>query len=168
MSDAPSAGVDGRFLRSALALDGWMRARDYAGWDPFDILVSPVIRALSFGLRWPAVAWTQLGKRLPARARPLLGVPALRNAKGVGLALAAHVRLYEATGDESHRERAAGFVDWLASHAARDQPGRGWGYPFPWANRAFRAPAGTPASVPTAFIGDALLDAADRLGIGRA
>ena len=78
-----------------------MRARDYAGYDPFDMLSSPVVSALSLRSRWLAVAWTQLGKRSPLDVRTLLGVPAARNAKGIGLSLAAHVRLAQVTEDEA-------------------------------------------------------------------
>jgi len=150
----------GRWLQAARALDDWMRARNFAGHDPFDLLASPLVRRLCFGLRWPAVAWTQLGKRSPVQLRGVLRVPRQRNPKGIGLVLAAYVRLLRATGDAAYLARAADLVAWLSAVARREYGGAGWGYPFPWANRAFQVPAHTPASVPTAFIGHALFDAA--------
>lgn len=161
------AAVDagrGRWLDAALTLDRWMRSRDYAGHDPHDLLSSPVARRLCFGSRWLAVAWTQLGKRSPWQLRPLLRVPPARNPKGIGLVVAAHVRLAEATGDARHRDAARRLADWLDASVAAGYPGAGWGYPFPWANRDFFAPAGTPSSVVTAFVGHALLDAAEAFG----
>ncbi|HEX6938351.1 MAG TPA: hypothetical protein VF158_02990 [Longimicrobiales bacterium] len=160
----PASADREAWLRAALSLDDWMRARDYAGYDPHDLLASPLVRALCFGSRWLAVAWTQLGKRSRVQLRPLLGVRPARNAKGIGLVVAAHVRLYEATADARHRETARRLVDWLRGAATTGADGAGWGYPFPWANRDFYAPAGTPSSVVTAFVGHALLDAADAFG----
>ena len=154
----------GRWLDAALALDDWMRARDYAGHDPHDLLSSPLVRALSLGNRWLAVAWTQLGKRSRIDLRPLLGVRPARNTKGIGLVLASYVRLHAATGDERFREDARRLVEWLGGGSSRGGVGAAWGYPFPWANRDFHAPAGTPSSVVTSFVAHALLDAADAFG----
>lgn len=158
-----AGGGPGLWLSAARELDAWMAERDYAGYDPHDFLASPFLRATTLGSRWVGVAWTQLGKRLPIQLRPLLGVPRMRNAKGIGLVLGAKVRLAESTGEERYRAEAAELVGWLArDDVVRDG---GWGYPFPWSNRDFKAPAGTPSSVATAFVGHALLDAADRLGL---
>lgn len=168
------------WLAAARSLDRWMAARDYAGHDPHDFLASGLVRATTLGSRWAAVAWTQAGRRLPVQLRPALRVPKARNAKGIGLVLAAQVRLAEAEADDpggkgdaigsagDRAARARELVAWLDSTADRSHGGAGWGYPFPWANRDFMAPAGTPSSVATAFIGHALLDAADRLGMEEA
>lgn len=160
-----AAGANGGiWLRTALELDAWMRERDYAGHDPHDVLSSPLVRTLCFGSRWLAVAWTQLGKRSGVRLRQRLGVRPARNAKGIGLAVASYVRLHAATRDARFRDSARALVDWLGRAASAEGGGAGWGYPFPWANRDFLAPAGTPSSVATAFVSHALLDAADAFG----
>lgn len=158
----------GHWLEAALALEAWMRARDFAGYDPHDLLGSPLVRRLTLGSRWLAVAWTQLGKRSPVQLRPLLGVRPTRNAKALGLALSSYARLDAVTGDPALRDRAAGLVAELERMAVRTAGGAGWGYPFPWANRSFMAPAGTPSSVVTAFVAAGLLDASDRFGDERA
>lgn len=158
----------GRWLDAAEALDRWMADRDYAGHDPHDLLASPLVRALTLGSRWLAVGWTQLGKRSPIDARQLLGVPRRRNAKGMALVLSSHLRLARAAGDDRYRRSALELVEWLESAGAATPSGVGWGYPFPWANRDFYAPTGTPSSVATSFVVHALLDAAERLGSERA
>lgn len=192
----PTAGAPASWLAAATELDRWMAERDYAGHDPHDFLASSLVRATTLGSRWAGVAWTQLGRRLPVQIRPALGVPAARNAKGIGLVLGAQVQLVEAegrtagkgTGESEGRgagqsagqgsgtglrkgervERARELVAWLEGAAERSYGGAGWGYPFPWANRDFMVPAGTPSSVATAFVGHALLDAAERLGFDEA
>lgn len=156
-----------RWLDAALALDRWLEARGDAGHDPHDMLASPLVRRLTFGSRWGAVAWTQLGKRSPISLRGLLGVPRSRNAKGIGLTLAAQVRLAESgvvDDPDRNRERARGLAEWLFGAGVEAGGGVGWGYPFPWANRDFYAPVGTPSSVVTSFVGHALLDAAEAFG----
>jgi hypothetical protein len=150
-----------RWIAAAQQLDGWMRERDYAGYDPHDWLSARPIRALSFGSRWLGAAWTQVGKRVPVQLRPLVGVSPARNAKGIGLTLAAHARLFSATGTVSYTASASGFIEWLGASGVRAGDGIGWGYPFPWANRDFYAPHGTPSSVVTSFIGQALLDSTE-------
>ncbi len=148
-----------------------MRDRDFVGHDPHDLLGSRLVRSLSFGSRWAGVAWIQLGKRSPVQLRGLLRVPATCNPKAMGLVLSAWARLGDIESDpraaEKRREDAAGVVEWLARAASRER-GLGWGYPFPWANRSFFAPAHTPSSVVTAFVGHGLLDAAERLGLEEA
>ncbi len=143
------------FLDAAVALAAWMDARGHEGYDPYDALASPVLRALSLGSRWLGVAWTQVLRRAPLQVRPLLGVPRHVNPKGLALALRARLRLAEATGDGAHLDEAEALRDRLLTLQAK---AGGWGYPFPWANRDFRAPAGAPSSVVTAFVGDSLLD----------
>jgi polysaccharide biosynthesis protein VpsJ len=154
----------GPWLDAAEGLHAWMLARDYRGHDPHDFLASPLLGRLTFGSRWLGVAWIQLGKRSPGGVRRLLRVPALRNAKGVGLVVGACARLYTATGDARWRDEGQALVGWLAGNGHRAAGGIGWGYPFAWANRDFHAPAGTPSSVATAFVGHALLDAAEAWG----
>jgi polysaccharide biosynthesis protein VpsJ len=165
---APYRGsAGGRWAAAAAALHEWMWARGYAGHDPQDTLASPIAGRLTFGSRWLGVAWIQLGQRAPVDLRQLLRVPALRNAKGAGLTLAACTRLAMSTTPQAWRARAAELVDWLVRDAVPGAHGAGWGYPFPWANRDFFAPAGTPNSVATAYVVHALLDAGDALGDAR-
>ncbi|MBX6366003.1 MAG: hypothetical protein IRZ00_19315 [Gemmatimonadetes bacterium] len=155
----------GEALREALSLGAWIRRRDYRGYDPHDLLASPLVRRLTLGSRWLAVAWTQLGKRAPVQVRPLLGVPRTENSKTLALCLEAELRLAAVTADPASWDRAVELVERL--RAARGADG-GWGYPFPWANRSFLAPAGTGSAVVCAFVGHALLDAAERLGSAEA
>jgi hypothetical protein len=154
-----------RWFDAALKLEDWMRARDYAGYDPHDLLGSPIVTQLTFRNRWLATLWTQLGKRSPVELRGLLRVPRHRNAKGIGLVLSSHALLAQVDRGPRFRQSARDLIAWLASTASYDVHGAAWGYPFPWANRDFFAPAGTPSSVATAFVVEGLLDARDLLGL---
>jgi polysaccharide biosynthesis protein VpsJ len=143
-----------------------MAVRKYRGYDPFDAALSPLARRLA-GSRWATVAWIQLHRRLPFQLRPLVGVEPHVNPKTLALALQGHLRLGgggggSGTGGDVEPGEGTHLAEALAltrSLVAARRDG-GWGYPFPWANRHFHVPAGTPASVPTAFSVHALLDVA--------
>jgi len=141
-------------------LEDWLDGYGFAGWDPYDALNSPVLRALSLGLKYPRIAFTQALRRLPVNLRPALGIRRSYNPKGLGLFLGASARRFAATGDQRHRER----VVFLARKLGELRQGRGWGYPFPWQSRAFFVPRWTPTIVNTSFVAHALLDAADACG----
>ena len=126
-------------------LDAWIEARDFRGHDPFDALLSPLARPIR-SLRWPAVAWTQLRRRSALDLAPLLRIPPHENPKALALVLEARLR-------NDAVEAAEPLVDRLLD---LQTPEGGWGYPFPWANRHFRAPAGTPSGVVTGFVVRAL------------
>ncbi len=159
------------------AFDGlaaWCRARDYAGHDPFDALNSRLFQATPLRhSRLARLAWTQIFKRSPVNLRAPAGVPAGRNAKGTALfALAWLARLRAArgagggggaAGGEAGREARALLEDLLASRVGA-RGGGAWGYNFDWQGRAFYAPRGTPAIVPTAFAVRALAGAYDEFG----
>lgn len=136
------------WVEAAATLDRWIARRDFEGWDPYDALASPVVRALTLGTRWGALAWTQLLRRSPVQLRSALGVPRLPNPKAVALVLEARLRL------EPDGAAAQSLVDRIEDLV---RPGGGWGYPFAWANRDVSVPAGTPNAVATAFAGSALL-----------
>ena len=140
----------------------WCRARDFAGHDPFDALNSSVFQATPFARSKTArLLWSQLNKRSPVNLRPVIGVPAQKNAKGVALfalaALANHRRLRT---NESEAE-ARGLLTELIGLQITGYSGAAWGYNFDWQSRHFFAPQGTPMIVPTAFAARALLQASD-------
>ncbi|HEV2764272.1 MAG TPA: hypothetical protein VGV38_14920 [Pyrinomonadaceae bacterium] len=150
----------------------WCRARDYAGHDPFDALNSPLFRATPLARsRLARLAWTQLFKRSPVNLRPLALVPAERNAKGTALfALAALARVRalrasgDAAGEREYEREARALLEDLSSARLEGLSGAAWGYNFDWQGRAFYAPRGTPAIVPTAFAARAFVEAARALG----
>jgi hypothetical protein len=144
-----------------------MEGRGYRGWDPFDALNSPFLAGLARRRRWAGIAALQLVKGCPVNLRPILRIPQLLNAKGVGLVLAASVRRYGLWREERDLARARSLAGWLAANVTGGYRGAGWGYPFDWPNRAFFAPRGTPTVVNTAFIGHALLDLYEMTGESR-
>jgi hypothetical protein len=146
------------FSVASQALDRWIESEGFQGWDPYDALNSPILRGLTFGQRRIGQVWVQLFKRSPLNLRRWMGVPKLHNAKGMGLFLASYWRKYQLSGDERLLEQVRWIADWLLEQANQARDGRAWGYPFPWPNRGFFAPAGTPNVINTVFVGLAFVD----------
>jgi len=146
--------------RVVTELEKWLQENQFRGWDPFDALNSPLARVLSLGTHAGRTFWVQLLKRLPWNIRPLLGIKPQYNPKGMGLLLAAYARKYRLTGNDADAAQASELARWLLENGNGRFGGLGWGYHFPWPNRAFYCPPGVPTVVNTAFCGLALLDAA--------
>lgn len=142
------------------ALRAWCRARGYAGHDPFDALNSRLFQATPLRRsRLARLAWTQAFKRSPVNLRILARVPAGKNAKGTALFALAELSRFRTTGSEEHEREARALLDDLLAASIETEGGAGWGYNFDWQGRAFYAPRGTPAVVPTAFAVRALAEA---------
>jgi hypothetical protein len=160
MSHEPSAISHDAVFDAAERLDAWIEGEGFKGWDPHDALNSPMVKTLTFGSRWLAVAWLQLVKRSPVNLRPVLGVPKGFNPKGMGLFLASYIRKYRCRGNAADLERVTMLVRWLDEAKRPGFAGACWGYNFDWPTRNLFAPVGTPTVVNTAFNGLALLDCA--------
>lgn len=137
----------------------WCRAYDFAGYDPYDGLNSRLFQATPLkDSRLARLAWTQLFKRSSINFRQLAGVPRQRNSKGVALfALAALADYRRETTREAEIEARELLYD-LIEMGLKGLSGAAWGYNFDWQGRAFFAPRGTPAIVPTAFAARALVE----------
>lgn len=141
-----------------VALEKHLVSADFNGIDPFDGLNSPLVQALTLGNRRLGVAALQFFKRCPINLRPLFGIRPGINPKGHGLLTATYVQKYRMTGDAADLARAREFADWLIANTSPGCSGAAWGYNFDWPNRNAIFPAGTPTSVNTAYIAEALLD----------
>ena len=145
--------------RATGAASRYAEARDFAGYDPYDALNSPVLRALTLGLSQGRIFWTQVMRRLPVNVRPLLGTPRGRNPKALGLFLMSGARQYYLDPSEHNRHLVETLIQGLVESRSPGVTGHAWGYNFDWQSRAAFVPRGTPTIVNTAFIGHALLDA---------
>ncbi len=143
-------------------LFAWCQARDFAGPDPFDALNSRLLQATPLRRsRAARLVWTQVFKRAPVNLRALALVPRGRNAKGTALFALAALARFRTTRMEADAQTARGLLADLLAQSLAGWHGAAWGYNFDWQGRAFYAPRGTPAIVPTAFAARALIEAAD-------
>jgi polysaccharide biosynthesis protein VpsJ len=143
-----------------------MRADGFAGWDPFDMLNSRLLRATPLDRSaLVRLAVIQAGKRSPINLRRALLVPKVRNAKGIALVILGLVQ----NGDAASLAEAVTLGDWLLR--ARCDPGQWhhacWGYPFDWQARAFYVPRGRPNVITSVYVARALLALGDAAGVDR-
>jgi hypothetical protein len=151
----------------------YCRNEGWAGYDPYDALNSPLIKALTLNSKTLRTVATQLNKRSPVNFRPLFGIRKGLNPKGVALAARALIMLSRGReGDPLARvqllppaELAGGLetdISYLLSKLDELRSGAYaeacWGYNFDWQSRAFFAPRGTPNVVCTVFAAHAFLD----------
>lgn len=144
--------VAGTLLRYCLR-ERWL------GFDPYDILNSPLLRRNPlFNSSIFRVLATQLMKRSPINFRPLLRVPKTENPKGCALACSSLVSLSQLglIADNSLLVERIGTLLRLRSTYSTYSC---WGYNFDWQSRNFLVPAYTPNVICTTFAGNALLDA---------
>jgi hypothetical protein len=140
----------------------WCRAQGFAGYDPFDGLNSRLFQVTPLKhSRWTRLAWTQFNKRSPINFRSLVRIPRERNSKGIALFALAALADYRRAPTHEAETDARELLDDLMWMRLKGFKGAAWGYNFDWQSRAFLAPRGTPAIVPTAFAARALCEAAE-------
>lgn len=145
-----------------------VEASDYAGFDAYDALNSPLLRLVSRRSKWLRIALTQSLKKCPVNLRPMLRVRKGHNPKGIGLFLGGVSKLCKVTPEQEHTSRVERLLDLLSELRSEGYSGNCWGYNFDWQSRTVYRPKGTPTVVNTAFIGHALLDCYELTGNQRA
>jgi len=154
-----------------LKLLAYCRANNWAGYDPYDALNSPVIKYLPFlNLRLPRIALTQVLKKNPINLRPLLLIPKTENPKAIALFLMAFLKLRRLglLEDESliplmvEKLISLRAPNNLSNPSNPNNPYWCWGYSFPWQTRTILVPCAAPNIVCTCFVANALLDAYER------
>jgi hypothetical protein len=136
----------------------WARDREYAGYDPYDGLNSPVLSPFATNWFTRLVAMHGVAKS-PVNLRPLLGVEPERNPKGIALFASACLRLYESTGEGRYLTEAEELLRWLEEYTSPVTRHHAWGYNFDWQNaRKFFLPAHHPSVVVTVFCARAFLE----------
>ena len=104
----------------------WSRQRDYAGHSKHDALNSPFLKTLACNRKFLSLLMIQGCMRMPFNPRALLGVPRLRNPKGVALFAHAWFNLadHDALRDRTPWDRetclreADALLAWLVAHAS--------------------------------------------------
>jgi len=146
----------------------YVERADYAGYDPYDALNSPLIRRLAATSGAVGIGATQLLRCSPWNLRPILGIRRGHNPKGIGLFLWGYSKLYSITKESRYLGRLDYLLDLLDRLKSKGYSGNCWGYDFDWKSRTLFRPQGTPTIVNTSFIGHGLLDCYDLTGKAKA
>ena len=140
-------------------LKAFVEKESFKGYDPYDALNSPMLKAISLNSKFIRLACIQFIKRNPVNLRPFLGIKKDYNPKGLGLFLWGYVKLYAAEKDQSYLEIIEHLITLLGRLRSQGYSGNCWGYNFDWQSRVVYVPKYTPSIVNSSFIGHALLDA---------
>jgi hypothetical protein len=143
-----------------VALYQWMKACDFSGYEPFDLMNSPYCSG-KWARRFPfSLIFRQAGRRFVGRrVRQLMRVPASKNCKALGLVLGGCCDLERL--DESWRAEANYIKSELRRLRSPGETHFCWGYDWDAVSiRANVMPKFSPNSVATVFCGEALLDTA--------
>jgi hypothetical protein len=143
-------------------LVAYCRTNDWAGYDPYDALNSPLFRTLPFlDYRLPRLLFTQALKRSPVNFRRLLHIPKTQNPKAIALFLSAFVSLERVDAACQKGDDIELMIERLRNLRSPGTDYWCWGYSFPWQTRTILVPSGAPNLVCTSFVANALLDASD-------
>jgi hypothetical protein len=151
---------------AADSLSAALERSNFVGWDPYDALASPGIRALARAplLRQAAI---QGLKAVPFNPRPVLGVPPTENPKALALFVSAYARLAKVEQQGRYGGLALALADRLEGRAVKVGGGAGWAYPFDVQTRWGYYPRTQPNAVVTTFAAHALMDAEELAPPGR-
>lgn len=150
--------------KAALDLLEYCRSNNWAGYDPYDGLTSPLFERLSFLQNRPArLAFIQFMKRSDINFRRIAGVSPGQNPKALALFSSSLIKLFN-LGLIREPGIVLSVLDQLIRKRTPDQSYAGWGYNFDWQTRTVLVPKYTPNIVCTTFAGNALLDAYKTFG----
>src|ERR1041385_68053 len=144
--------------KAACRLAEWLERHQYEGYDTFDGLNSRLLRPLTFNSPLLRIVLQQGIRRFPINLRPLAAIAKSPSTKGMGFIARGFLRLHEATGEQSWREKAEFALQWLMEHQSPGYAGACWGNHFDYQSRSCFVLKGIPSVVWTALIGHAFLD----------
>jgi hypothetical protein len=140
------------------ALRTWIETRQFAGYEPFDLLNSRYLSGAWARKALPAILFIQAGKRFAGlRLRQALKIPPSRNPKALGLCLSAYCDLAQAGYDVS--AEAAWLKEELIRLRSPVEAEYCWGYDWDYVSlRGPRLPAFAPNSIASYFCGTAMME----------
>jgi len=160
---AVSASTRQRYLESASAVQAWVEARNYKGYEPFDGLSSP-LRALTFGNLLAERILQQAVRQSPINIRPLLGIKPLDSTKGQGMMAWGYLLLHRSTGDTDYWTKAVACLKWLDVHKSQKFEKHSWANFFAFSSRGGSYSKDDSIIVWTSLIAQAYLEAFEQSG----
>jgi hypothetical protein len=157
VTQAGDSVVD-KISQSCRMLLNYCRNNDWAGFDPYDALNSPLFRYVPIvNFRFARLVATQLLKRSPVNIRQLLLIPKTHNPKALALFLMAFIKLSR-LGLLKEKGLIESMQERLKALRSQGTPYWCWGYSFPWQTRTVLVPKDASNIVCTSFVANAMLD----------
>jgi hypothetical protein len=151
-------GKSSSLTEAVETLRTWIETRQFAGYEPFDLLNSPFLSGAWARKTLPAILLIQAGKRFAGlRLRQALKMPPSRNPKALGLCLSAYCDLMQAGHGVS--SEAAWLKNELIRLRSPHEAEYCWGYDWDFVSlRGPRLPAFAPNCIASYFCGTAMLE----------
>jgi hypothetical protein len=145
-------------IQALEALRTWMESRQFAGYEPFDLLNSPYLSHAWARKTLPSLLLIQFGKRYAGlRLRQALKILPSCNPKALGLCLTAYCDLARAGYDVS--AEAAWLKKELIRLRSPQEAEYCWGYDWNYVSlRGTRLPAFTPNCIASYFCATAMME----------
>jgi rhamnogalacturonyl hydrolase YesR len=147
--------------KSLEKLQHYIEVQDYKGWDPYDILKSPLFKLPLLNKNKTIRFYSQqFGKRFPVNIRALLLVPKGTNPVTLGLCIQAYSYLslvYPERKDEFEKNILS-LITKLKQLIPSGFSGACWGYDFYWEARNATIPSFQPTIVATGIITNGLFE----------
>jgi hypothetical protein len=140
------------------AVQNWVEAHNYQGYDPGDGLTT-FLRPLTFGNLFAERILQQAIWKSPVNVRSLVGVKPLDSTKGRGFMAGGYLLRYKTDNNPAHLRKALLCLDWLDKNRESGMLGCCWGNHFDFTTRSGRMKAHTPTIVWSGLIGQAFLEA---------
>ncbi len=140
-------------------LEQYIESENYKGYDPYDLLKSPLFQLPFFNNnKTIRFYFQQLGKRFPINLRPMFNVPKGYNPVTLGLAIKAltYLSITFPEKKDEYKEKISFLVNELVKLIPDGFSGACWGYDFDWEARGVNIPAYQPTVVATGIITDSL------------
>ncbi|HED11828.1 MAG TPA: hypothetical protein ENJ10_14140 [Caldithrix abyssi] len=137
-------------------LEQYIRRNNFQGYDPYDLLESPLFSGLPHKLKFVI---QQLGRRSPVNFRPLFRVKKGYNPVSLGLCLQGYAYRFAETAEKKYDANINRLIADLSRLRSSGYHGTCWGYDFHWAARYTTIEAYSPNIVATGVITHALFEA---------
>src|SRR5581483_7193357 len=134
MASAISEAERQRLSESAAAVQHWVEAHGYKGYEPFDGLSSP-LRALTFRNLLAERILQQAVRQSPINIRPLVGIKPLDSTKGRGMMAWGYLLLYKTTRNAEYWTKASACLRWLDVHRSPKFADHSWANYFDFSSR---------------------------------
>jgi len=148
-------------LNTIIKLEKYIKRENYIGYDPYDILMSPIFKLpILKSNRIIRFIIQQLGKKLPLNVRPIIGTKKGMNPVTLGLCVQAYTYLsYLFPKKNSYYFNEIDYcIDNLVKLKSLGYSGTCWGYNFDWEARYVTLPAFLPTVVATGIITNSLFE----------
>jgi hypothetical protein len=147
--------------KSLEKLQHYIEVQDYKGWDPYDILKSPLFKLPLLNKNKTIRFYSQqFGKRFTVNIRSLLLVPKGFNPVTLGLCIQAYsylILVYPEKKDEFEK-KILSLITRLKQLIPSGFSGACWGYDFDWEARNATIPSFQPTIVATGIITNGLFE----------